>query len=100
MKLMARRTRYSGTKLRPDTIDAAKALGDHQRDERMKNTITNIKIGAICVTALAIPALYGVILIVNWNDAAVRNEWLQKGLVGVIAFALGKVNFNFGDGKK
>jgi hypothetical protein len=95
-----RASKYSGTELSPKAIDAAKAIGNHRRDEALKDSINAVKIIAVYATVAAVPVLYLLILCVNWNDTLTRNEWLQKGLVAVIAFALGKVNFNFGDNEK
>ena len=92
--------KYDGRGLAENEVDKLEREDNYNNDKALKNAINLVKITAIWTAATAIPLLYLLILRANWDDQAARNEWLQKGLVAVVAFALGKVNLTFGDNKE
>ncbi|HJP81450.1 MAG TPA: hypothetical protein VJ841_03600 [Candidatus Saccharimonadales bacterium] len=93
-------SKRGGTQLTTSDIDAAKAVGKYRRDEEFKDAINNVKIFAVYATLIALPLLYICLVGVNWNNYTVRDEWLQKGMVAIIAFVLGKIDFSFGVNKE
>ena len=88
--------KYDGRGLAEDDVDKLEREDNYNNGKAFKHAVNHVKIVAIWVAASAIPLLYVLIVWANRHDQAALNEWLQKGLVAVVAFALGKVNFNFG----